>query len=421
MKVLLVNKFHYKKGGAETYYFTLAEALKARGHEVIFFSMKDEKNLPCAQEAYFVSNASVNGTFKSRLNMLMHIAYSKEAYRNMTRLLEDERPNFVIMNCIHRQITLSIIDAIKDFDPELPIFWTMHDLMAACPAYTMLDGNGEICEKCLDGNYGHCIKNRCIKGSRLMGILAKYEADYILRKGLYDKVDLYICPSESNMRILQRAAFTKSRMVMMRNPLPVGAQYEASDKAGDYILYFGRLSKEKGVKVLIDATQKAGCRLEILGTGPMEQELKNYVSQKGAAGIAFRGYQSGQTLVDYIKGCRCVAVPSEWYENCPYSAMEAMSYGKPLIVSSYGGLPELVEHGRNGYIYDAASDGAVNHLADCIKKMLALPENEYREIARYSLRKAERMFDARQYVCTLERHFERVRRETANPRIFQRN
>lgn len=403
MKVLLVNKFHYKKGGAETYYFTLAEALKARGHEVIFFSMKDEKNVPCEQEKYFVSNASVNGSIRSRISMATRLVYSKEAYRNMTRLLQDERPGLVILNNIHRQITLSVIDAVKDFDPKLPIFWVMHDYAAVCPDYLMLDGNGKICEKCLDGNFRHCIENRCIKGSRLMSALAKYEADYIRRKGLYDKVDLYICPSEFVLQKLQTAEFTKSKLVMMRNPLPLNTKYQVSNCSGDYVLYFGRLSKEKGVKTLIDAVRKIGYRLEILGTGPMEDELKDYVEKTGAVMVTFRGYQSGQSLVNYIKRCRCVVLPSEWYENCPYSAMEAMSYGKPLIVSSYGGLPELVEDGGNGYVY-SASVHSVDSLVDCIKKIFALTENEYEKMTQYSSERANKMFDWERYVSNVERY-----------------
>ena len=114
MKVLLVNKFHYKKGGSETYYFTVAEALKAKGHEVVFFAMQDEKNLPCAQEQYFVSNSSVHGGMKSRLNMVLHIACSKEAYTKMRKLLQEEKPDLVILNLVHKQITLSVIDAIRE-------------------------------------------------------------------------------------------------------------------------------------------------------------------------------------------------------------------------------------------------------------------------------------------------------------------
>ncbi|MBD5133157.1 MAG: glycosyltransferase family 4 protein [Clostridiales bacterium] len=406
MKVLLVNKFHYKKGGSETYYFTLAEALKARGHEVIFFSMKDpERNLPCEQEKYFVSNASVGGALKSKINMVTRMAYSKEAYRNITQLLKDEKPDLVMLNNIHRQITLSVIDAVKDFDSKLPIFWTMHDFATACPAYTMLDGAGKICERCLDGDFGHCVDNRCMKGSKLMSMLVKYEADFIRRKRLYDKVDLYICPSEFIMRMLQHAGFTKREIVMMRNPLPMDTQYKLSDTTGDYVLYFGRLSEEKGVRVLIDAVSKVGCRLEIVGTGPLEDELKDYVKRAGAKGVTFRGFQTGRALTDYVAGSRCVVVPSVWYENGPYNVMEAMAIGKPLIVSHYGGLPELVEHGKNGYVYHAADGNAADALADHIRKMFALTEDEYAGMARSSLEKAKEMFDAEQYVVGIEKFY----------------
>ena len=409
--MLLVNKFHYKKGGSETYYFTLADALKARGHEVIFFSMRDpERNLPCEEERYFVSNASVNGRVRSRLNMVLNIAYSKEAYRNMTSLLQNEKPDLVILNNIHRQLTLSVIDAIKNFDPQLLVFWTMHDYAAICPAYTMLDGDGKICEKCIDGNFGHCIAGRCIKGSRLMGALAKHEADFIRKKGLYDKIDLYVCPSEFIMKTLQRAGFTKQKMALMRNPLSLGAQYDLSSREGDYLLYFGRLSKEKGVQTLIDAAIEADCKLEILGTGPLEQELRDYVRSAGAEKITFWGFQTGQSLADHIIGSRCVVVPSVWYENGPYNVMEAMAYGKPLIVSHYGGLPELVEHGKNGYVYNAADSNCVGELTDYVRKIFLLREDEYAEMAQCARKKAEVLFDAGKYVLGLEEWWSKLKK-----------
>lgn len=341
--------------------------------------------------------------------MVMNLAYSKEAYRNMTQLLQDEKPDLVILNNIHRQITLSVIDAVKDFDPQLPVFWTMHDFATVCPAYTMLDGDGRICEKCLDGSFGHCIENRCIKDSRLMGMLAKHEANFIRGKGLYDKVDLYICPSEFIMRMLQKAGFTKRKMVLMRNPLPLDTQYGLSSGEGDYLLYFGRLSREKGVRTLIDAAIKADCKLKILGTGPLERELKDYVERAGADKITFWGFQTGQALVDHIDGSRCVVVPSVWYENGPYNVMEAMALGKPLIVSNYGGLPELVENGRNGYVYDAAGSCCIDALADCIRKMFALEEDIYIDMAQCSREKAEDLFDAGKYVLELEEWWSKLK------------
>lgn len=404
MKVLLVNKFHYRKGGSETYYFTLAEALKSRGHEVVFFAMQDvEKNLPCEQDQYFVSNSSVNGGIKSRLNMVLHLTYSKEAYKNMKRLLKDEKPDLVILNLVHKQITLSIIDAIKEYDPKLPIFWTMHDLIAVCPSYSMRDGNGNICEKCLQGSFRPCVENRCIKGSRLMSMLSKYEADYIRKKKWYDQVDLYLCPSEFYRNKLTEGKFTSSPIVTLRNPLPLGTTYEISSSNDGYVLYFGRLSPEKGVKTLIEAALKCGCRLVILGTGPQEEELKNFAQNN--PNIEFKGFQTGDMLTNYVRNSKCVVLPSEWYENGPYSAMEAMAMGKPLIVSSNGGLPELVDDGVNGYIYERDADA----LAKCIEKMLRLPDDEYKEMARSSLEKAKAMFNAGHYVEEIEHWHQKIK------------
>ncbi len=405
MKVLLVNKFHYKKGGSETYYFTLAEALKAKGHEVIFFAMKDdEKNIPCEQEAYFVSNASVKGGIKSKLNMVLHIAYSKEAYTNMKNLLNDEKPDLVILNLVHKQITLSIIDAIKEYDSKLPIFWTMHDLIAVCPSYTMLDGEGNICEKCLEGSFKPCVDNKCIKGSKLMSILSKYEADYIRKKKWYDQVDLFICPSEFYCKKLIEAGFTNSKIVALRNPLPLDTKYELRDSDEGYILYFGRLAKEKGVKTLIDATQKVGCRLVILGTGPIEDELKEYA--KNFSNVEFKGFQTGKALEDYVKNSRCVVLPSEWYENGPYSAMEAMAMGKPLIVSDNGGLPELVEDGKNGCVY-SIKEGA-EALSKCIIKIMELQEDTYKNMCLNSLNKAKVLFDPFDYIKSIESYYDNL-------------
>lgn len=403
MKVLLVNKFHYRKGGSETYYFTLAEALKARGHEVIFFAMQDEKNLPCKQESYFVSNSSVSGGIKSKLNMILHLTYSKEAYRNMSRLLRDEKPDLVILNLVHKQITLSILDAIREYDPKLPVFWTMHDLIAVCPSYTMRDGSGNVCEKCLGGKYAHCVKNKCIKGSTLMSVLSAYEAAYIRRRKWYDQVDLFICPSEFYRKKLEEGRFTHSPIVTMRNPLPLDTNYEISEITEAYILYFGRLAPEKGVKTLIEAAKLCGCRLVILGTGPQEEELKALAT--GCANIEFKGFQTGEALKNYVKNSRCVVLPSEWYENGPYSAMEAMAQGKPLIVSRWGGLPELVEDGVNGYIYD----GKMESLAGAIRRMQTLPEEAYRNMTMSALEKAKAMFSPDAYVASLEAHWQKNR------------
>lgn len=409
MKVCLVNKFHYRRGGSETYYFSVAEALKAHGHEVIFFAMKDDKNMQCEQEGYFVSNASVSGGIRSKMNMVFHIAYSKEAYVNMKRLLVTESPDLLILNLIHKQITLAILDAVRDYRMQsgknVVVFWIMHDLIAVCPAYTMLDGKGDICEECLSGSFAPCVKKRCIRRSLLMSLLARYEADYIKKREWYDEVDLFICPSEFYHRKLDGRdrtdgrSFTRSSIVMMRNPLPIDMEYELNDSDDGYFLYFGRLAREKGIKTLVDVAKRTSVQLVVLGTGEMERELREQARESG--NVRFMGYQTGDNLKGYIRRCRCVILPSEWYENGPYSAMESMALGKPLIVSDMGGLPELVEDNVNGYVYSGGARG----LEQCIKRMDALSAEEYRRMAQASLDRAKTLFHPDYYVEEIERHY----------------
>lgn len=393
MKILLVNKFHHMKGGSERYYFTLADAFKRNGDEVIFFAMNDKKNIPCKQEKYFVSNSSINGGIKNKINMIFHMVYSKEAYKKMTQLLKDENPDLVILNLVHKQITCSIIDAIKDYNPKIKIFWTMHDLITVCPSYTMLDGNGNICEKCLHGDFNNCKKNKCIHGSTLMSLLSTYEAKQIKKHKWYNKVDLFICPSNFYKEKLEQGKFTTSPIIYLKNPLPYDTKYEINNHDDKYILYFGRLSKEKGVKTLIDAIKNIDYKLVILGTGPLEMELKEYVDANKINNVEFKGFKQGEELKNYIRNSRCVVLPSEWYENGPYSAMEAMALGKPLIVSSLGGLPELVDNDKNGYIFKNKEE-----LKEYIKLIINLDEEKYTSLCNDSCKKAKEWFNSDEYV-----------------------
>ena len=119
--------------------------------------------------------------------------------------------------------------------------------------------------------------------------------------------------------------------------------------------------------------------------------------------VEFKGFQTGEPLKNYIRNARCAVLPSEWYENGPYSAMEAMALGKPLIVSNNGGLPELVEDGVNGYVYADAEA-----LSECLKRMMALPTEQYQAMAQSSLKKAKEMFDPHRYVEKLMEAYNEV-------------
>lgn len=352
MKILLVNKYHYLKGGAETYYFTLGKLLEKAGHTVIYFSMSSSENLPCKQENYFVSHKEyVNKTtFIEKIKAFNTLIYSKEAYNKITKLIENEKPDLAILSNIHRQLTTSIIDAL--YEHKIKIYWVVHDLILLCPNYTMLNNKFEICEKCCGGKYFNCVKNKCVKNSYLKSFLAYREAKYNKKRNIVKKIDLFIAPSNFYRDKMIEYGFEPNKIKYIPNPIEIGDYIDSSNNKEDYYIYFGRLSREKGIKTLINACIKTNSKLIILGTGPIEKELKTYVANFASNLIVFAGFAKGNKLKSYILKSKAVVLPSEWYENGPYSAMEAMALGKPLIVRNNGGLPELVDNGISGYIFN---------------------------------------------------------------------
>ena len=367
MKVLLVNKFHYVKGGSETYYFSLGDLLKKRGHQVIWFSMKDDRNLPCDQSKYFVNNVDFNaaGNPVKSAGAALHLLYSREAGKKFARLLDDEKPDIIHLNIFQSQLTGSIVD--EAYKRHIPIIYTAHDLKSVCPNYLMMH-HQKVCEQCLGGDYWHCFANSCMKASRAKSLLASMEAYvYKLRK-TYRKIDYVITPSLFYKNKLEAADIFRCPIEHVKNFLPKGTVYEEGSR-GDYFLYFGRLTREKGIHTLIKAFSKAHVeeKLLIVGSGPEEERLRSLVKELGMEDkILLLGFKSGEDLKEIVANTLCVCLPSEWYENGPYSILEAQALGRPAIVSDYGGLPELVENSRTGYIIEA---GNVSDLTGKIREM----------------------------------------------------
>lgn len=144
MRILLVNKYFYRKGGAETYFFALAEGLKALGHEVAFFSMKHPNNEQSYWNKYFVSEKDYVGEISAfkKVQEASTLIYSFEAKRKFEALLEEFKPDVIHMNNVHRQLTLSILDAPYLKKHHVPVVYTAHDYILLCPAYTMVNGRG---------------------------------------------------------------------------------------------------------------------------------------------------------------------------------------------------------------------------------------------------------------------------------------
>lgn len=395
MKVLLVNKYHYFRGGSETYYFGLAELLRKAGHEVIFFAMEDEHNLPCAQSEYFVSNVEFNGTLSAldQLKAAARMVYSLEAKRKFDKLLRNEKPDIIHINLFHRVLTASIVDVAKKH--HIPIVFTMHDLNCICPNHTMLN-HGKICEACLHGNYMNCVKCVCFKDSRLKCLMAAIESEYNKRSGLYNKIDCFITPSEFYKNLLMKSGLTKKRIIHMKNFLPAETEYAIRGKRGDYVLFFGRLSYEKGILTLIEAMKHVKAPLLIAGTGPEEDAIRQKIAVSGLSDrVTLLGFKSGTELWSYVMNAGCVVIPSEWYEASGYTACEAQAMGKPVVVTDAGGLPENIVNGETGIVCPMSD---VKKLAEAINCIMIIPDEGYERMARLAVNNAQVLFDASRYV-----------------------
>lgn len=382
MRILLVNKFHYRKGGAETYYLTVGSELERMGHEVAYFSMWHPDNLPCEWDKYFVTQREYNDV-KNPLKAVrdgMALIYSPEAKRNFQALCEEFRPDVVHLNNVHRQITLSILDAPYLRENRVPVFYTAHDYVTVCPGYLMLDGDGRVCDACLeDGRYRHCIENRCVKGSRAKSALAAMEASFNRAHKSNRRIDRAIAPSRFMRSKLIEGGWPEGKVVFLQNfaddailDRAANAGADATDRENPYLLFFGRLSAEKGVDTLLRAFDAAlpklprDMRLVVVGDGPDAAEFRGLASSLGCASrIEFAGYQTGDALQTYVEGASLAISSSRWRENMPYSIVEAFAAGTPVVGTNIGGIPELVDEGKTGFICEP---GDVQSMADAISR-----------------------------------------------------
>ena len=364
MRILLVNKFHYLRGGSEKYYFELAQLLKSNGHTVGFFSMKHEENITTGDPEYFVEEIDLNTGSKLKA---LDVIYSQENKRLMAKALEEFKPDIVHINNFQRQLSASIIDAIKE--KNIPIVMTAHDLNPICPASIMLY-NGEVCDDCITKGYTQCIKKKCVKGSTLKSTLGVMEKKYYDIHKVFRKIDCIISPSEFNKNQLVNGNLKYNEIVTLHNFVN---ESERNDYVlGDYAFYLGRLSKEKGILNLIEAIGDIpNAKLLIAGDGPERERIEAYISEHKLDGrITLLGYQNQDSIHKYITNSRFVVIPSICNENCPYSVLEAMEIGKPIVASRIGGIPELIADGENGYLYKADD---INELK---KKLTLLLDND---------------------------------------------
>lgn len=352
MKILQINKFYYLAGGTERYMFGLSEILKKGGHQVIPFSMQDSRNFPSQYSKYFISPVKFDGF---NLINAIKIFYNREAVKKLELLIKKEKPDIAHLHNIAHQLSPAIINVLKKHG--IPVVQTLHDYKLICPNYKLYSQD-EVCYRCKGGKYYNCAYRKCLKNSQAKSFLVMLEAylhNTILKT--YAKVDLFIAPSRFMKNICASFGVPENKIKVLCNPIEI-ENLEENRQRENYILYFGRISNEKGIGVLINAMQmlRKDIKLKIIGDGPDFEKYKLQTRKlKLKEKIEFLGPKYGNDLEKIIERAKAIIIPSVWPENMPYSLLESMAKGKVVIASRIGGLPELINDGINGFLFEAGN------------------------------------------------------------------
>lgn len=347
MRILMVNKYLYRRGGAETYVIKLGEYLKSIGHQVEYFGMADERNEVGNSAGVYSESIDFHSSSLKYLTYPFKILYSFKTARYLRRVIKAFKPEAVLLNNFNYQLTPSVIYELRKHN--IPVVYVAHDTQLVCPNHRMKNDCTEgLCRKCGKGGYYNCVKNRCVHSSFMRSVLGAAEG-YIYRAlHTYSLLDKVICPSRFMEEELTRNIDLIGKTVVMHNFIDKLTPKEVERE--NYVLYFGRYSEEKGIRTLLSAARSLpAVQFVFAGAGDLEDEIN------GVDNIRNLGFLTGKELEEAIEKAAFTVLPAEWAENCPFTVMESQSLMTPVIGARIGGIPELIDEGRTGLLFESGN------------------------------------------------------------------
>ncbi len=400
MNILLINKFYFLKGGAERYFFDLKKLLENKGHTVVPFAMQHQKNLATKFSKYFISEIKTkpNWNIFQNFKIVFRFWWSFEARRKIKKILVENKIDVAHLNNIYHQISPSILPIFKK--QNIPIIMTVHDYSLISPNYNLFLNN-KLYEKICGSKYYKCLKDKCVNNSSVQSLISVVEM-YLHHKILkvYEKnIDIFIAPSKFVADKLIQAGFDKNKIKILLHFVFTQKHLNTKTlehKKEKYILYFGRLSNEKGVEILLEAIkQLPEIKLKIVGEGPEKNNYSLFIINYSLKNVELLGHKNNAELKNLIKNSEFVIVPSLAPETFGLSVLESYALGKTVLASKIGALPELVPE---KYLFKS------NDIQDLVSKIKWLTKNEKNvKMNEYEIQqKVAKLYNSEQYYKELE-------------------
>jgi glycosyltransferase involved in cell wall biosynthesis len=371
MRVLYCNKYNYPFSGTEVYLFELMELMRTQGHEVALFSMADPRGGATPYDHHFAPHIDFKAKtgWWRKAGQAGHAIYSRDARRRIRAMIEEFRPDVAHVRNIYHHLSPSILWELKA--RNVPILYHLNDFKLLCPSYNLVS-RGKACEACKGGRFWHAVPASCYAG--VAARMALTAEAYVQRwLGTYRRcVDLFLAPSRFVRDKFVEHGWDGSRFEVLPHFQQVHELPESRGGEDAPILYFGRLSAEKGIDDLLRAMQQVPhMRLIVAGDGPQRGELQKLAASLGLSNVEFVG-QVGVVERDLlIARSRFTVLPSHAYETLGKTILESYAQGRPVVATDLGSRRELVHQGETGLLYRT---GDVNQLAEAIQSLGSAPE-----------------------------------------------
>lgn len=404
MRILQAHKYFYNRAGAENVFLDTIKGLQQRKHEVSEISVVNDKNKVSEFSNYFIKTepeltASKIGLGTS-LKLFKHFIGSKEVETKLKALVLANEPQVAHLHNVVHQMSASIFKTLKKL--QIPIVLTVHDVQPMCPNHRMIVDH-RICEKCWQHKYYNCFRYKCIDNSRAKSTAGALEAYYYYLRGIWNMVDVFVCPSQFMKNKLIDWGFDKKKIVVIRNFYRSPSTHPP---LGEKIVYLNRLHEEKGIRVFLEAARNLrDYKIIVAGEGPDDKWVDQQIQQYSLTHVQKVGRVDGEKWQEVMKQAKVLVVPSLFYENCSMSVLEAMAYGRLVVAADRGGNSELIVNNETGFL---AEPGDSDSFVTFIKEAMNLGENDAEMIINNSRRWVIDEHNIDNYFDKLEEVYEKV-------------